>query len=136
MSSKAEATRAAGFKEGARVARVRNWYDLGLKYAGVENIGRVLNNGNFTIEGDPGKQQYRRGLDNWARATGDRWSRGSVRLVTPEIEAEIKTDLARAGRLRRLARVAAAVETFQKERDVPEAVLAAVEAALGTGGGK
>lgn len=61
------------------------------RYGERLKIGKVYANGNFILEGDASRTQWRPMGDVASQRGGDRWSRTYLVIVTPDLEAEIAT---------------------------------------------
>lgn len=80
-----------GFVVGAQVVKLRHHRSYSWKYQeGVSTITKVHKTGRFVL--DDGSQQYKPWDDKTAYATGDSYSRCTVKLLTDEIRAEVEAE--------------------------------------------
>lgn len=96
------------------------------RYGSTHKIGKVYANGNFVLEGDEGRQQWRAHRD-YAVQTGGSSHSNRLALVTPELEIEIeKSNRANTAR-NKLSKHADEMAKIARQGDDDE-VLAAVAA--------
>lgn len=105
MTTMIEQTRAWGFVEGAAIVLVTGGFGGENTYRRAR-VGKIYKNGNFTVEGDNSRRQFKPWSGKTAQpATREIWDRLHIRLVTPEFEQELSKVIERQKRAKRLKAV-------------------------------
>lgn len=121
---------ASPFVAGARVVLKAGRY--GLRDSSECTVEKAYKNGNFILQGDKTRQQYRPG-QNWQTKEWTAWAAGhasgAVYLWTPERAAEVQREVAFRERQNRLVEIRRRIERTKPD-EITEAQLDQIEGAL------